>query len=216
MTSFINLLANDIWSEADIVRRTEAMIRSEFSLDMETILNRKVLGISIGSYTPTEADLAEIARYDQAAKAAQAAGVAARADMALLLQVFPLEAAQRRLYRMALAAAWERLQLPKVQPVIDEATGQVTNAEEIEADKAEREAARTVIAPHLIPDPSATPEEGEEVPMVLDPVALDQDNAERAAAQGVIDGAAPDVAALFERRRQLTSGNETGWQQGGT
>ncbi len=97
MTSFINLMANDIWSEADIIRRTEAMIRSEFSLDVETILNRKVLGISIGTYTPTDADLAEIARYDQVAKAAQAAGVAARVDMALLLQTMDYEKAMRRL-----------------------------------------------------------------------------------------------------------------------
>lgn len=203
MSSFINLMADDIWSEADIIRRTEAMIRSEFSLEVETILNRKVSGMSLGTYQPTEQDLADMARYDQVAKAAQAAGLAARADMALLLQVFPLETSQRRLDRMALSAAWDRLQLPKVQPVIDEATGQVTNADEIARDKEEREAARAVVAPHLIPDPSATPEEGEEAPMVLDPAALEQDNAERAAAQGVIDTAAPEVVELFERRSKI-------------
>ena len=202
MSSFINLMADDMWSEADIIRRTEAMIRSEFSLEVETILNRKVSGMSLGTYQPTEQDLADMARYDQVAKAAQAAGVAARADMALLLQVLPLETAQRRLDRMALSAAWDRLQLPKVQPVIDEATGQVTNADEIAQDREERKAAQAVVAPHLIPDPGATPEEGEEAPMVLDPAALEQDNAERAAAQGVIDAAAPEVAELFERRRK--------------
>ena len=113
-----------------------------------------------------------------------------------------METAQRRLDRMALAAAWDRLQLPKVQPVIDEATGQVTNADEIARDREELEAAQAVVDPHLIPDPSATPEEGEEAPMVLDPAALEQDNAERAAAQGVIDAAAPEVVELFERRRE--------------
>ena len=202
MSSFVNLMADDVWSETDIIRRTEAMIRSEFSLEVETILNRKVSGLALGTYQPTEEDLADMARYDQVAKDAQAAGVAARADMALLLQVFPLEVAQRRLDQVALAAAWDRLQLPKVQPVIDEATGQVTNADEVAQDREEREAARAVVAPHLVPDPTATPEEGGEVPMILDPAALEQDTAERAAAQGVIDAAAPEVAELSERRRE--------------
>ena len=191
--SFINLMANDVWSEADIIRRTEAMIRSEFSLDMETILNRKVLGISIGSYTPTEADLAEIARYDQVAKAAQAAGVDARADMALLLQVFPLEAAQRCLDRPTIAAAWERLQQPKLRPIIDPETGEVTNAEAVSLDTAERAAASSVVQPHLI--------EGPDGELSIDPQALEAEAAERAAAQAVIDGAPGEVKALFDLRR---------------
>lgn len=205
MTSFINLLANDIWSEADIIRRTEAMIRSEFSLDAETILNRKVLGISLGTYTPSAEDQAEIARYDQVAKAAQAEGIAARADMALLLRVFPVDDAQRRLDRMALAAAWDRLQEPEVEPVIDEETGLVTNAEAVDADKAERQSAQAVVSPHLIPDPDFVPEEeGDEAPLILDPVAVEADEAERSAAQAVIDAAAPDVLALSEQRRNGT------------
>jgi hypothetical protein len=97
MTSFINLMANDIWPDADITRRTEAMVRSEFSLEAETILNRKVAGISLNQYTPTPEDLAEMARFKVVVDAAQGEGVLARADMALLIQVFPLEDAQRRL-----------------------------------------------------------------------------------------------------------------------
>ena len=95
--SFINLMANDVWSDADITRRTEAMVRTEFSLEAETILNRKVAGISLGQYTPTEADLDEMARFKEVVDAAHDEGVLARADMALLIQVFPLEDAQRRL-----------------------------------------------------------------------------------------------------------------------
>lgn len=197
MTSFINLMANDVWSEADIVRRTEAMIRSEFSLEAETILNRKVLGISIGSYEASEADLAEIARYDAVAKNAQAAGVAARADMALLAKVFPLEEAQRRLDRPALAAAVERLQQPTIEPVLDETTNEIVNGEEIAADKAEREAAEGVLAPYLI-ELSSEEGEPEKVP---DPAALERDAEERAAAQAVIDAADEDVKALFDLRR---------------
>jgi hypothetical protein len=97
MSSFINLMANDIWPDADITRRTEAMVRTEFSLEAETILNRKVAGISLGQYTPTDADLAEMARFKVVVDAAQAAGVAARADMALLLDTMAYETAMKRL-----------------------------------------------------------------------------------------------------------------------
>lgn len=195
--SFINLMANDIWSDADITRRTEAMIRSEFSLDAETILNRKVLGISLGTYTPTAQDQADIARYDEVAKAAQAEGVAARADMALLMQVFPLEDALRRLERPRLQASWDRLQLPPVEPIIDEETGEVTNQAEVDQDKAERAAAQAVVQPHLIPDPAVTPEDGEDHPLILDPAAVEQDDAERAEAQATLDNADPEAMALF-------------------
>lgn len=99
MTSFINLMANDIWSDADITRRTEAMLRTEFSQEAETILNRKVLGMSLGTYTPTAQDQLDMARYNETALAAQATGVAARADMALLSQTLVYEAAMRRLER---------------------------------------------------------------------------------------------------------------------
>lgn len=95
--SFIDLMANDIWSDADITKRTESMIRSEFSAEAETILNRKVAGISLGQYEPTDEDLAEMARFKVVVDNAQAEGVAARKDMALLLQVLTLEENIRKL-----------------------------------------------------------------------------------------------------------------------
>lgn len=95
--SFVNLLANDIWSEADIVRRTEAMIRSEFSIEAETILNRKVLSSNMGTYVLTPEDQAQMLRYAQVAQAAQDAGMEARADMELLSKTMVYEAAVRRL-----------------------------------------------------------------------------------------------------------------------
>jgi hypothetical protein len=97
MTSFINLMANDVWSDADITRRTEAMVRTEFSLEAETILNRKVAGISLNQYTPTDADLDEMARFKEVVDDAQSEGVLARADNALLSQTMLYEAAMRRL-----------------------------------------------------------------------------------------------------------------------
>lgn len=195
--SFVDLMANDVWSEADIVRRTEAMIRSEFSLEAETILNRKVLGLSLGTYTPTPADQAEIARYDQVAKDAQAAGVQARNDMALLLQVFPMEEAQRRLDQPSLAAAWARLDQPEVEPIYDEndtaLNDTVLNAEDVARDEQERAAASAIVQPCTIIDETGA--------VVLDPDLLAADNAERAEAQAVIDGASDDAKALFALRR---------------
>lgn len=183
------MMADDVWTDADITRRTEAMIRSEFPLEAETVLNRKVLGMSLGTYTPSDADLIEIARYNEVALAAQAAGLAARADMALLCRVFPLEDAQRRLDRLLLTAAWDRLQQPTVDPVWDEETGEVLNATIIAQDEAERTAASALVTPHLLPDGT------------LDPAAVEQDNTERAASADVIDSADAETLDLFERRR---------------
>lgn len=97
MTSFIDLMASDVWTDADITRRTEAMVRKEFSVEAETVLNRKVVAMGIGQYEPTAADMFEMARFRDVVEAAHDAGVAARADMALLAQVLALEAAHRRL-----------------------------------------------------------------------------------------------------------------------
>lgn len=141
--SFVDLMASDVWSEADITRRTEALVRAEFSAERETILNRKVSGALAGQYQLTEAEQAEVALFQRVTLAAKQAGEQARADMALLLEVFDVEAAARRLAR------------PVVEPEMDEA-GNVTNQE-----------------------------------------AINQDAAERAAAQAAIDGASPDARALY-------------------
>lgn len=93
MTSFVNLMADDVWSEADIVSRTEAIIRGQFSRETEDILNRKVTGVLLGQYTLSPTEQADLGRYAAASEQARAEGVAARADMALLLQALALEAA---------------------------------------------------------------------------------------------------------------------------
>lgn len=191
--SFVDLMANDRWAEADIVRRTEAIIRSEFSAEAETILNRKALGAVIGTYAPTEAEQAEMGRYQATVEAARVAGNEARADMALLRRVFPLEEAQRRLDRVALVAAWDRLQEAELDPIFDGDTGEVTNREDVERDRAERAAARSAVSSHLI-----VQEDGQET---LDPEAVATDGAEREAASSVISGADPDALDLFERRK---------------
>jgi hypothetical protein len=132
MSSFINMLADDIWSEQDITTRTEAMVRSVMPLQDELVLNRKVQGAALGEYTLTAEDQADMAILAQAGFSAQQEGIAARADMALLLEVFAVEVAEKRLAE------------PVVEPILDE-YGEVTNQDEIDTDEAERAEAQAVV-----------------------------------------------------------------------
>jgi hypothetical protein len=98
--SFIDMMADHDWSDADITRRTEAMVRSEFSAEAETILNRKQWAIAVGQITDpavVAAVQSEAAQFAAVTLAAQMAGVQARADMALLRQALGVEDAQARL-----------------------------------------------------------------------------------------------------------------------
>jgi len=90
--SFINLMADDCWSEADIVNRTEAMIASVFPASEQVILNRKVTAAAIGAYTLTTAEQDEVAQFNALCMQARQAGLDARADMTLLTQALACEA----------------------------------------------------------------------------------------------------------------------------
>jgi hypothetical protein len=129
--SFIDLMGNTVWSEQDIVSKTEAMIRSEFPVQTELILNRKVVGQIGGMYQMTDSEKEELARYQVAVENARIAGVEARKDMELLNRVLHLEAVAARLK----------------QPVIEQiiVDGVVINQEEIDADYAERATAQAIL-----------------------------------------------------------------------
>ncbi|MDH4450126.1 MAG: hypothetical protein QE265_05985 [Rhodoferax sp.] len=94
MSSFVNLLKSDVWSEADIVNRTESMISAQFAPHEVVILNRKVTAATIGAHTLTTAEQEELARYNQVCLDAAVAGVAARADMEVLHEVLRIEAGE--------------------------------------------------------------------------------------------------------------------------
>jgi hypothetical protein len=89
--SFIDMMADDRWTEADIVNRTESMIRSEFPPDQESIINRIVTAAAAGMYQLTEEEQVQVARYNQACLEARDAGNAARVDMRLLEQALDYE-----------------------------------------------------------------------------------------------------------------------------
>lgn len=95
--SFIDMNANDVWSEQDIVNRTEEIKRNKYSDQEELILNRKVSGMQLGMYTLTASEQAELMDFNATVVQARAAGDAARTDMAALNLAFSVEAAQAAL-----------------------------------------------------------------------------------------------------------------------
>lgn len=95
MSSFIDMMANDVWSDADITNRTEAMIRAVVPVAEELVLNRKAHGAALGQYTLTAEDQADMERLAQAGFAARQAGIEARYDMLVLNEVFEVEKAEK-------------------------------------------------------------------------------------------------------------------------
>lgn len=123
--SFIDLMSSNIWTEADITRRTEAMIRSKFSVEQELIINRKLQGAALGQYILSDAEKQEIAEFQADVFEAQQAGDKARADMILLNEILQVE------------PAYQRLQKKVIEPILDESE-QIINQEEIDRDIEER------------------------------------------------------------------------------
>ena len=137
--SFVNLMASDVWSSADIDSKVQALIRSRYSENDE---------LKAARLARTGEDPAFVAAVDAWIAECVQQGRDARADMALLAQVFPLEDAARRL----------------AQPVVEPELG----------------------------------EEGE----VLNQDAIDQDAAERVAAQAVMDAGSAEALGLFKQRME--------------
>ena len=88
--SFVNLLADDVWSGSDIDNRVQALIRSQFTISDELKAARLAR-----KQNPSEGDLAFLAMVDAVISAAVAEGTAAREDMAKLLPVLDFEKNQR-------------------------------------------------------------------------------------------------------------------------
>jgi len=124
--SFIDLMGNTVWSEQDIINRTESMIRSEFSVQAETILNRKMIGEMTGTYKMSDKEKQELEFCRSVILNAQIAGEEARHDNELLKSVLEIE------------EACVILNKPYVDPILDE-NGNVTNQDEIDLDNLEKQ-----------------------------------------------------------------------------
>jgi hypothetical protein len=125
--SFSDKMASDVWSSADIDNKVHALIRSRYSADDELKASRLAR-----KPDPSESDSAFVAGVDAWIAECVQQGNDARADMTLLNEVFPMEAAARR------------LAMPLVEPEINE-EGEVTNQDAIDTDLAERADAQAII-----------------------------------------------------------------------
>jgi hypothetical protein len=95
--NIVNLMSNIIWSESDILSRTEDMIASRFSTAATVIMNRKVTAAMLGQYTLTTEEELEVQAYSSVCEAAAIAGNVARTSMVLLRLVLKYESAKQRL-----------------------------------------------------------------------------------------------------------------------
>ena len=91
MTSFVKLMANDVWSEADILVRVRATIESVVPLARQDELRTIMLGHISQMRLATPEEFAEIMQVKALTEAAAEMAAAARADMALLLEAMALE-----------------------------------------------------------------------------------------------------------------------------
>jgi hypothetical protein len=121
--SFVDLMANDVWSGADIDAKVQAMIRSRYSENDE---------LKAARLTRSGDGEDFVAAVDSWIAQCVAEGRDARDDMALLLQVFDVEDAQRRLDQ------------PVLEPEYDE-DDNITNQDALDQDALERDAAQSVI-----------------------------------------------------------------------
>lgn len=94
MRSFVDMMDDTVWTENDIINRTETMIRQYFSSDAENILIRKTSAAIMGQYQLTPEEQQEIHNYAAICAQAQNAGRQAREDMRLLKQAMDYEKAQ--------------------------------------------------------------------------------------------------------------------------
>ena len=93
MASFINLLASDLWSEADILARVRAQVEGIVPTARQDELRTIMLGHIAQMRVATPTELGEIMQVGALTEQAAVDAAAARADMALLTQVIALEAA---------------------------------------------------------------------------------------------------------------------------
>lgn len=92
MTSFIDLMASDVWSGADIKARLHAEIRSEVSEQSEQELSRALQGQLLGMHTLTPSEQAALLHFKAVTEQVALLGSQARVDAALLAEVMALEA----------------------------------------------------------------------------------------------------------------------------
>jgi MoxR-like ATPase len=94
MSSFIDLMANVVWSDADIANRARYTLASQVPESRQDELRTIMLGHVAQMRPATAAELGEIMQVKALTEQAAAVSAQARADMALLAQALAAEQGQ--------------------------------------------------------------------------------------------------------------------------
>jgi hypothetical protein len=117
LTSFVDLMGDDRWTEPAIKARLHALIRSRFSEQAENEINRALQGHALGMHQLTLTEQAAVQAFGAWATEVTALGPVVRADAALLggvldfeqgLTTTPLQGAALALYEQR--QAWRAAQ----------------------------------------------------------------------------------------------------------
>jgi hypothetical protein len=182
--NFIDKSGSLVYTEAQIARRLERIERTRYSKRDEDVLNRIVSGASMGVYAPTDEEQAQIAAFNAFMAEMVALAAEVRADNTFVAQRVAYENALARLAQHKLADG--RPEVYEDQPTgdLDDDGNPVMESVLVQ----------TAVDPEpLAIDEMVYDEEGNvvDVTTVANP-AIAQDEAERAAAQAVVD-ATPDA-----------------------
>ena len=188
---WVDLQSNTTFSENQLQKRYDAYIRSKYPLHIERGIKRRATGKAKGKYIPNSAEIAQEAAYETHCKNMQDDLGQARIDNTLLKGAIRYERATARLHKYSLADGV--LAVDETPEIRDPDTGEVTQ-EYIPAIKGIEPLEQTVTV-------SVFGSEGEvagtkQIPNPL----IAQDNAEREAAQQVIDNATGETLSLVAER----------------
>lgn len=144
MTRFINLMANDVWTEADLMNRMRAMVGAVSSPERQHDLQTIMIGHIAQMRAATASELAEIMAIKLATESAGEAVLQARLDMALLHDVRAFELAKLRLTLPVVEAVYSAAPV-SIDPDAPPAEPTVTNQSAIDTDGVERLTAQVVV-----------------------------------------------------------------------
>lgn len=180
MQSFINLMGDVVFTEAQIRHRLKDIERSVYSERDEQELGRIVDGIALGAWPADQESLVKVNNFKNFMEEMIVLGITVRAENDLLFRTISYEQAQIRLAQVI---------------ALDGRPEQIAVDATYDADGIELTPAIPYIA-GVEPLPEFVEVEiGGALTTIRNPAVV-QDEAERAAAQAVIDGAGVDVLEL--------------------
>ena len=193
-TGWIDLQSDTTYTAAQLEKRYDAHIRSEFPLRKERAMNRRAMGAVKGKYIPTAADAADEAAYEAHTKAVRESYEQALVDNELLKGVISYERAEQRLERYILSVGITAI--AEVPEIRDPDTGELTQ-------EYSPAIAGVNPLPATIEQVTRDAETGEITgsETVPNPLIV-QDEAERQAAQNIIDNASAEILALITARAE--------------